>query len=175
MPKKKDVVVITTPRRESPRTPEEIEADKEIEIYRPTKADLFADAYIRNRFNATQAALEVFDIEGDEKQRLKTAASVGYEYLRKPVVQDILTRRKKENDVSIEWVMGKLKDKLDECESDDTFFRALDRIAHFVGAEIKERSTDVSANRNPQLNLYMNLQNQLDKPAKVIDVDAQST
>lgn len=136
-----------------------------------SKADLFVDAYIRNRFNGTAAALEVFDIEGDdETKRRNTASSIAYTYLRKAEVDQKLRERMERADVSVEWVISKLKKLGDKSESDDTVLRVLDRLAHFVGAEIKERSTDVSKGRNAQLNLYMGLPYDKQKPGTVIDV-----
>lgn len=134
------------------------------------KGDLFVDAYIRHRFNGTAAALEVFDIEGDdETKRRNTASTIAYEYLRKPEVDQKLRERLARADVSVEWVIAKLKALGEKSESDDTVLRVLDRLAHFVGAEIKERSTDVSRGRNAQLNLYMGLP-QPTVPRDAIDV-----
>lgn len=137
-----------------------------------SKADLFVDAYIRNRFNGTAAALEVFDIEGDdETKRRNTASSIAWEYLRKPDVDRLLRERMERADVSVEWVISRLKKLGESAESDDTVLRVLDRLAHFVGAEIKERSTDVSRGRNAQLNLYMGLPHEKQPPQKIIDAE----
>lgn len=134
------------------------QGDKAVEVSRPNKADLFVDAFIRHRFNGTAAALEVFDIEGDdEARRRNVASSIAYTYLRKSDVAQKLRERMERTDVSVEWVIAKLKALGEKTESDDTALRVLDRLAHFVGAEIKERSTDVSAARNAHLNLYMGL------------------
>lgn len=145
--------------------------DKEIATIRPTKADLFVDAFIRHRFNATQAALEVFDLSGDDEQRKRTAGSIGHEYLMKPETQKKLAARMARADISVEYVISKLKSKLEATDNDDVFMRALDRLAHFVGAEIKERSTDVSRGRNAHLSLYMGLPKEAREPQKVIDAD----
>lgn len=130
---------------------------------RPTKADLFVEAFIRHRFNATQAALEVFNLEGDEETRKATAGSVGYTYLRKDDVQTKLRERMARNDISVEYVLRRLKEIGEKTENDDVALRTLDRLAHFVGAPIKEASTDVSARRNSQLNLYLGLPNDQNK------------
>lgn len=148
--------------------------EKEIANIRPTKADLFVDAFIRHRFNASAAALEAFDIEGDDKQRAVTAGSMGYEYLNKPQVQEKLRERLARTDVSVEWVIAKLKALGDRSESDDTVLRVLDRLAHFVGAEIKERSTDVSKGRNAHLSLYLGLPKE-ERPAYGTVIDAKAS
>jgi hypothetical protein len=147
---------------------------KEMEVYRPTKADLFVDAFIRNRFNAQRAALEVFDINmDDEKKGLNTAGVMGWEYLKKPKVQQMLKERMSRADVSVEMVIQNIKQLAISAESEDMRLRALDRLAHFVGAEIKERSTDVSRGRNAHLSLYMGLpydKNEKKESRTVIDV-----
>lgn len=142
----------------------------DVEVYRPTKADLFVDAFIRHRFNATQAALEVFDIKGDEAQRKNTAGAMGSEYLYKPSVQLKLKDRMARQDISVEYVLSRLKNREETTENEDVALRILDRLAHFVGAEIKERSTDVSAGRNPSLNLFMDLGNTARNEKGAIDV-----
>jgi hypothetical protein len=150
------------------------------EIIRPTKVDLFVDAFIRCRFNATQAALNVFDLGGDEKQRNRTAGSVGHEYLMKPETQKKLAERMARQDISVEYVLQRMKEREKTAESEDVAVRLLDRMAHFVGAEIKEKSTDVSAGRNPSLALYMSLPKESSEEdrkgrarlSKIIDVPA---
>lgn len=140
--------------------------EKEIANIRPTKADLFVDAFIRHRFNASAAALEVFDITSDDEAKKKaTAGSIGHEYLNKPQVQEKLRERMSRQDVSVEWVISRLKAMGEKTDNDDVGLRVLDRLAHFVGAPIKESSTDVSRGRNPQLALYMHLP----PPAKQVD------
>lgn len=158
-----------------PRKKKAIEPGKEVaaveKFVRPTKADLFVDAYIRNRFNGTAAALEVFDVEGDEAARKNCAGSIAYEYLQKLDVQQKLRDRMSRTDISVEYVLRRLKELDTKTDNPDISLRVLDRLAHFVGAPIKEASTDVSNRRNSQLNLYLGLPKTDDKRlAEAIDV-----
>lgn len=103
----------------------------------PTKAQLFAAAYIKHKFNATRAALEVFDIDQENPRARNVAGAVGWDYLRKPEVQDIIKERMSRADISPEWIVTELGKVLASSESPKDKLATLDRLAHIIGVQTK--------------------------------------
>ena len=127
------------------------------EVLRPNKLDLFVEAYFRHNLNGTEAALEVFDVKGDEKHRRATAGTMALEYLRKPEAQEQIAKRMARLDVSLEFILEQLRTMIVSTDSADVKLRALDRLAFFLGVELKERNASSGANRGPQVQVLLNL------------------
>lgn len=104
---------------------------------RLNREDLFVDAYIRNRFNGTQAALETFDLGSNGGQQISnTASALASEYLRKPKVQEKLRARMQQLNMSPEWVMERYK-QVAAGKPNQYTLPALDRLAHIMGIEVR--------------------------------------
>ena len=73
------------------------------------KAQAFVIAYVENGFNATDAARAVSKSENEH-----SLAQIGYEYMNKPVVQNLLQERLREarlsRDDMIDIISGKIRD-----------------------------------------------------------------
>lgn len=139
-----------------------------------TKGDLFIDELIRNGFNATRAALAVFDLGSEtEEQRYQSAASIGHIYLNKIEIQAKLKERMANKEISPEWLMGQLKRHAENVDTPTHSMQAIDRLGHVMGIELKEKETvkAVSAPTQIVLNLPTAPAGQAIPAAKVVDVD----
>ena len=99
-----------------------------------SKADLFVDAYFAHKFNGTKAALEVFDIRS--KNPHVVAASIAYEYLRKPHIVQMIRERTEGVGLTHAWLIEGYK-SIAEGQNSALGIAAIDRLAHIMGIEVK--------------------------------------
>lgn len=102
-----------------------------------TKDTLFAHAYIRNKCNGTQAALEVFDIHSSNPEN--TAHAIACEYLRKPTVQRVLRSFWARDRSSTEFVVHSLIEIIeDHTCSHEARLKAIAMVSRIFGYEVEE-------------------------------------
>lgn len=130
-------------------------SDQELDVSKMNKEDLFVNAYIANKFNATAAAREVFNLGSQGgKDNDGTARSMGSEYLAKPNVQKKLKARMEREDLSVEWIANQLK-MIAASKGDKLRIEAIDRLAHLLGAEIKEKQATQGLGSGVNINLSL--------------------
>jgi hypothetical protein len=144
------------------------------EEFGTSKGDLFIDELIRNGFNATRAALVVFDLKGEtEEARYQTAASIGHTYLNKVEIQEKIKARMANKELSPEWLMTQLKRHAENEDTPTHSMQAIDRLAHVMSIELKpkENTKQASAPVQISLNLPQAPQGQALSAPKVVDAD----
>lgn len=116
-----------------------------VKIEKIEKAELFAEAYVKNLGNGTMAAKEVFDCDSEN-----TAAVMASEYLRKPQVQEIVSKYLEIRRASFkkmveqtDFYMTEIVTVLLEMVKDkDLSFherlKAIDKLSRFAGADLSE-------------------------------------
>jgi hypothetical protein len=113
---------------------------------RVDKYSIFVDAYIANRFNASEACREIMVLDNPNNY-----GYIGSQLLKHPKTQTLLRERLKREDVSLEWLVSQLK-KHAEGGASGVALGALDRIGHIMGVETKATQKSSSPSSAVQIN-----------------------